>query len=52
MSWVSVDRPEKNRLIDFAFVQAGMVKRIRNAWIDDGAEGSDHLPVWLELDWG
>ena len=49
-SWVSADQPEKNRLIDFAFVQAGMVPRVRKAWIDGRAEGSDHLPLWLEID--
>jgi endonuclease/exonuclease/phosphatase family metal-dependent hydrolase len=50
VSWASLDRPGWSRLIDYAFVEAGMAPRIRRAWIDDAAEGSDHLPLWLEID--
>ena len=49
-SWVDDDHPEKNRLIDFAFVQADLASRIGKVWIDQDAKGSDHLPVWFELD--
>lgn len=49
-SWVDDDHPEKDRLIDFAFVQADLASRVGNVWIDREAAGSDHLPVWFELD--
>ena len=49
-SWIDDLHPEKNRLIDFAFVHAGLVPRLKRAWIDCEAKGSDHLPVWLEMD--
>ena len=49
MSWVDDAKPETNRLIDFAFVEAGLAGRVGKAWIDREAKGSDHLPVWFEL---
>jgi endonuclease/exonuclease/phosphatase family metal-dependent hydrolase len=36
--------------IDYGFVSAGLATRIRRAWIDEAAEGSDHQPFWFELD--
>ncbi len=50
VSWVDDEKPEKNRLIDFAFVHASLATRVKRTWIDTDAKGSDHLPVWLELD--
>ena len=49
VSWVDDTRPEDNRLIDFAFVEASLAGRVGKVWIDRGAKGSDHLPVWFEL---
>jgi len=37
--------------IDYAFVDQTMEKRILGAWIDEAAQGSDHQPYWLELDY-
>jgi endonuclease/exonuclease/phosphatase family metal-dependent hydrolase len=36
--------------IDYCFVSAGLASRIRSARIDTPATGSDHQPVWVELD--
>lgn len=36
--------------IDFCFVSASLAGRIRRAWIDEKAQGSDHQPIWTELD--
>ncbi|MBA3447844.1 MAG: endonuclease/exonuclease/phosphatase family protein [Pseudaminobacter sp.] len=49
-SWVDDNRPEKNRLIDYAFLHASLAGRVKRTWIDGEAKGSDHLPVWLELE--
>ncbi|MSP82439.1 MAG: hypothetical protein EXQ94_05785 [Alphaproteobacteria bacterium] len=35
--------------IDYVFVTADLAPTIRGAWIDQGADGSDHQPVWAEL---
>ncbi len=36
--------------IDYCFVTAGLADRVHRAWIDDEAQGSDHQPVWVELE--
>ncbi len=37
--------------IDYAFVDESMYERVLGAWIDGAAQGSDHQPYWLELDY-
>jgi len=34
--------------IDFAFVDQTMSKKIKAAWIDTDAQGSDHQPLLIE----
>lgn len=36
--------------IDYCYVSATLRSRLRRAWIDDKAVGSDHQPIWAELD--
>jgi endonuclease/exonuclease/phosphatase family metal-dependent hydrolase len=43
-------RHEFGHRIDYCFVSAGLVPRIKRAWIDEAAEGSDHQPIWTEID--
>ncbi len=35
--------------IDHCFVTTDLVPRLVRAWVDDGATGSDHWPLWVEL---
>ncbi len=42
------DGTEKMHL-DHCFVNPQLVARLRSAWVDNQATGSDHFPVWLEL---
>jgi endonuclease/exonuclease/phosphatase family metal-dependent hydrolase len=35
--------------IDYAFLTLGLAPRLKSAWIDNEAAGSDHQPVWIEL---
>jgi len=37
--------------IDFCFVTADLAPRIRRCWCDAVADGSDHQPVWTEIEW-
>ena len=37
--------------IDYAFVDESMRKRVVGARIDGAAQGSDHQPYWVELDY-
>ncbi|MEP7063802.1 MAG: endonuclease/exonuclease/phosphatase family protein [Betaproteobacteria bacterium] len=36
--------------IDYCFVSATLAPRVRSARIDSAATGSDHLPLWLDID--
>ena len=36
--------------LDYCFVSAGLRDRIRAARVDVDADGSDHQPVWVEID--
>jgi endonuclease/exonuclease/phosphatase family metal-dependent hydrolase len=36
--------------IDFCYVSASLRQRIKSARIDNDAQGSDHQPIWTELD--
>ncbi|MBM3601175.1 MAG: hypothetical protein FJX35_23505 [Alphaproteobacteria bacterium] len=35
--------------IDYGFVSGGLARRVTRAWVDVGAQGSDHQPYWIEL---
>ena len=41
------DRPVR---LDYCFVSAGLKDRIRAVRVDRDAVGSDHQPVWTEID--
>ncbi len=43
--------PAQGLRIDYAFVDQTMEKRVLGAWIDEAAQGSDHQPYWLDLDY-
>lgn len=36
--------------IDHCLVSIDLIARVKGAWIDADAEGSDHQPVWMEID--
>jgi endonuclease/exonuclease/phosphatase family metal-dependent hydrolase len=36
--------------IDYCFVSSALAPRVRSAWIDTRASGSDHQPMWIEMD--
>jgi exonuclease III len=36
--------------LDYVYVSAGLAGRVRGARIDSEAQGSDHQPVWAELE--
>ncbi|MCC7427508.1 MAG: endonuclease/exonuclease/phosphatase family protein [Alphaproteobacteria bacterium] len=45
-------RGEHGSRIDHCFVTPDLAPRIRRAWIDEAATGSDHLPLFVTLDPG
>ncbi len=52
VTWYEAGRRDAEALrLDYAFVSPDLAGSVRDCWIDDRAEGSDHQPVWLELDY-
>ena len=56
-AWVAAEHREdegvtadNGKRIDFCFVSATLAGRIRSAHIDAGATGSDHQPLWVDID--
>jgi endonuclease/exonuclease/phosphatase family metal-dependent hydrolase len=52
-TWVDPKRPEDKsrwKRIDYAFISAGLMAGVRRSWVDHAAVGSDHLPLWIELE--
>lgn len=36
--------------IDYGLVSGGLVPAVKQAWVDEAAIGSDHLPYWVEIE--
>ena len=51
-TWVDPGEPENAarwKRIDYVFTSASMAKRGKRLWVDAGAVGSDHQPLWVEF---
>jgi len=40
----------KRMHLDYCFVSCGLAGRLKSAKIDTNSVGSDHFPVWVEID--
>jgi endonuclease/exonuclease/phosphatase family metal-dependent hydrolase len=56
-AWVAAGHREdegatipSGRRIDYCFVSSALAGRVRSCWVDSEAVGSDHQPVWVEID--
>ncbi|MEO6748807.1 MAG: endonuclease, partial [Casimicrobiaceae bacterium] len=56
-AWVAAGHREdegatlaSGKRVDYCFVSAPLAPRVRAARIDAGATGSDHQPLWVEID--
>jgi endonuclease/exonuclease/phosphatase family metal-dependent hydrolase len=56
-AWVAAGHREEEgatipqgRRIDYCFVSESLAERIRTSWIDGDAVGSDHQPLWTEIE--
>jgi endonuclease/exonuclease/phosphatase family metal-dependent hydrolase len=41
---------DNGKRIDYCFVSAPLASRVRSAWVDAAAAGSDHQPLWVNLE--
>jgi endonuclease/exonuclease/phosphatase family metal-dependent hydrolase len=48
-SWIDPKNHADRLFLDYCFLSHGLVERLTDAWVDETAFGSDHLPVWFEL---
>ena len=44
------DENYTDRRLDYCFVSAALSPRVRSAWVDRDAGGSDHQPLWVDMD--
>jgi endonuclease/exonuclease/phosphatase family metal-dependent hydrolase len=56
-AWRAAGKPEEAGVtkpghgrIDYGLFSPGLVARVRDAWVDADANGSDHQPLWFDLD--
>lgn len=52
VTWVDPKRPadaSRHKRIDYVFTSASLAASLKRLWVDRQADGSDHLPVWVEL---
>jgi endonuclease/exonuclease/phosphatase family metal-dependent hydrolase len=56
-AWVAAGHREdegatipSGRRIDYCFASPALAERVRSCWIDTEADGSDHQPLWVEID--
>lgn len=49
-SWMDPKDHGKRMHLDYIFVSCGLVGRLKSAKIDTDSVGSDHFPVWVEID--
>jgi endonuclease/exonuclease/phosphatase family metal-dependent hydrolase len=49
-SWMDPEDRNKRMHLDYCFISCGLVDRLQSAHVDIAAEGSDHFPVWMEID--
>lgn len=50
VSWTDLSGAGKDSRLDYCFVSAGLASRVRDCWIDNDADGSDHQPVWTVVE--
>ncbi|MEM7225007.1 MAG: endonuclease/exonuclease/phosphatase family protein [Pseudomonadota bacterium] len=43
-------RPNREMRLDYCFLSSPLESVVRKSWVDRGACGSDHYPLWIELD--
>ncbi|MGF6173268.1 endonuclease/exonuclease/phosphatase family protein [Ensifer sp. 4252] len=49
-SWIHPEDPQRRMHLDYCFISAGLVPRLKDGWTDYDAKGSDHLPIGFKLE--
>ncbi|QKV19999.1 endonuclease/exonuclease/phosphatase family protein [Oricola thermophila] len=48
-SWTDPEKRKPNKRLDYGFATPALAERIGNVRVDRSAEGSDHMPVWMQI---
>ncbi|WP_370322437.1 endonuclease/exonuclease/phosphatase family protein [Oricola sp.] len=48
-SWTDPENRDHVKRLDYGFATPGFAERVAGAHVDQSAEGSDHMPVWLHF---
>ncbi|MDI7863101.1 endonuclease/exonuclease/phosphatase family protein [Rhizobiaceae bacterium n13] len=49
-SWMDPRDHARRMHLDYCFISAGLAPRLKDVRIDNDALGSDHFPLWVEID--
>lgn len=49
-TWVEPGRSDVGQYLDYCFVCASMVRRLKDGWVDEACIASDHKPVWVGIE--
>ncbi|GAB4350344.1 MAG: endonuclease/exonuclease/phosphatase family protein [Oricola sp.] len=48
-SWTDPEKKQPKKRLDYGFATPALAERVNHVEIDQGATGSDHMPVWLHI---
>ena len=48
-SWTNPAKKEPDKRLDYGFVNPALAERVGEVKVDRSAEGSDHVPVWMQI---
>ena len=49
-SWMDPRDHARRMHLDYGFVSAGLAHRLKDGFVDTDASGSDHFPLWVEIE--
>jgi len=48
-SWTDPEKKQPNKRLDYGFATPALAEKVEHVEVDQGARGSDHMPVWLHI---
>ena len=50
ITWINQsEHSQPNSTLDYCFISPRMATKVVDSWVDDNATGSDHKPLWTEI---
>lgn len=48
-TWEEPGKPDIRQYLDYCFLSASLLPRLKEGWVDETCIASDHKPVWVEI---